>query len=170
MPTGAYRGFGQTQATLIGERAVDLVARALGRHPADVREQNMIRPESQPYTTRTHVTYDNGDYAAPLRRARELIEARGTAESSPDDGRLRGVGYASHVQLAGVGPSFLNEILGLRIGGYESAVVRMEPDASVRLYTGVSPPRPGPGDHSGAVAGRRVGCRRLRRGGDPQRH
>ncbi len=139
MPTGAYRGFGQTQATLIGERAVDLVARALGRHPADVREQNMIRAESQPYTTRTHVTYDNGDYAAPLRRARELIEGRGTVASSPDDGRLRGVGYASHVQLAGVGPSFLNEILGLRIGGYESAVVRMEPDASVRLYTGVSP-------------------------------
>ena len=53
--------------------------------------------------------------------------------------RLRGVGYASHVQLSGVGPSFLNEILGIRIGGYESAVVRMEPDASVRLYTGTSP-------------------------------
>ena len=139
MPTGAYRGFGQTQATLIGERAVELVARALGRHPAELREQNMIRPEDQPYTTRTHVTYDNGDYAVPLRRARELIEGRDVAESSTGDSRLRGVGYASHVQLAGVGPSFLNEILGLRIGGYESAVVRMEPDASVRLYTGVSP-------------------------------
>ncbi|MCY3786600.1 MAG: xanthine dehydrogenase family protein molybdopterin-binding subunit [bacterium] len=139
MPTGAYRGFGQTQAALIGERAVELVARALGRHPAEVREQNMIRPTEQPYTTRTQVTYDNGDYAAPLRRARELIEARATDDPPPDDGRLRGVGYASHVQLAGVGPSFLNEILGLRIGGYESAVVRMEPDASVRLYTGVSP-------------------------------
>ncbi len=140
MPTGAYRGFGQTQAALIGERAVELVARALGRHPAELREQNMIRPEAQPYTSRTHVTYDNGDYAAPLRRARELIEARLAAwPPVPDDGRLRGLGYASHVQLAGVGPSFLNEILGLRIGGYESAVVRMEPDASVRLYTGVSP-------------------------------
>ncbi|MCY3925853.1 MAG: molybdopterin-dependent oxidoreductase [bacterium] len=139
MPTGAYRGFGQTQAALIGERAVELVARALGRHPAEVREQNMIRPTEQPYTTRTQVTYDNGDYAAPLRRARELIEARATDQPPPDDGRLRGVGFASHVQLAGVGPSFLNEILGLRIGGYESAVVRMEPDASVRLYTGVSP-------------------------------
>ena len=141
MPTGAYRGFGQTQATLIGERAVELVARALGRHPAELREQNMVRPEDQPYTTRTHVTYDNGDYAAPLRRARELIEERaGSADARPaGDGRLHGVGYASHVQLAGVGPSFLNEILGLRIGGYESAVVRMEPDASVRLYTGVSP-------------------------------
>ena len=179
MPTGAYRGFGQTQATLIGERAVELVARALGRHPAEVREQNMIRPESQPYTTRTMVTYDNGDYAAPLRRARELIESRVATEATvgdpgpaaahatggagrahpaatdagrpPEvgattgptaplgDGRLRGVGYASHVQLAGVGPSNLGELLGLRIGGYESAVVRMEPDATVRLYTGVSP-------------------------------
>ena len=139
MPTGAYRGFGQTQATLIGERATELVARALGRHPADVREQNMIRPEDQPYTSRTHVTYDNGDYRVPLRRARELIEERSASGPPPAGGRLRGVGYASHVQLAGVGPSYLNEILGLRLGGYESAVVRMESDASVRLYTGVSP-------------------------------
>lgn len=140
MPTGAYRGFGQTQATLIGERAVELVARALGRHPAEVRAQNMIGPESQPYTTRTQVTYDNGDYSAPLRRARQLIEERVAAGAGAHgDRRLRGVGFASHVQLAGVGPSFLNELLGLRIGGYESAVVRMEPDASVRLYTGVSP-------------------------------
>ena len=139
MSAGAYRGFGQTQATLIGERAVELVAGALGRHPAEVREQNMIRPESQPYTTRTHVTYDNGDYSAPLRRARELIEERLAAAPPPGDGRRRGVGYASHVQLAGVGPSYLGELLGLRVGGYESAVVRMEPDASVRLYTGVSP-------------------------------
>ena len=138
MSAGAYRGFGQTQATLIGERAVELVAGALGRHPAEVREQNMIRPESQPYTTRTHVTYDNGDYGAPLRRARELIEER-LAAPQPGDGLRRGVGYASHVQLAGVGPSYLGELLGLRVGGYESAVVRMEPDASVRLYTGVSP-------------------------------
>ena len=139
MPTGAYRGFGQTQAALIGERAVELVARALGRHPAELREQNMIRPAEQPYTTRTHVTYDNGDYATPLRRARELIESRLATDAPADDGRLRGVGYASHVQLSGVGPSYLNEILGIRIGGYESAVVRMEPDASVRLYTGTSP-------------------------------
>ena len=139
VPTGAYRGFGQTQATLIGERAVELVARALGRHPAELRQQNMIRPTDQPYTTRTQVTYDNGDYAAPLLRAREVIENRPATEPPPDDGRLRGVGYASHVQLSGVGPSFLNEILGLRIGGYETAVVRMEPDASVRLYTGTSP-------------------------------
>lgn len=139
MSAGAYRGFGQTQAALIGERAVELVARALDRHPAEVRRQNMIRPTDQPYTTRTHVTYDNGDYSAPLRRARELIEERMAAAPPPGDGRLRGVGYASHVQLSGVGPSNLGELLGLRVGGYESAVVRMESDASVRLYTGVSP-------------------------------
>ena len=135
--TGAYRGFGQPQAVMINERAVELAAQALGRHPAELREQNMIRPSQQPYETRTHITYDNGDYAEPLRLAREHIEARRTP--APDDGKLRGVGYCSYVQLAGVGPSFLNQILGLRIGGYESATVRMEPDGSVRLYTGVSP-------------------------------
>ncbi len=137
MMTGAYRGFGQPQAVMICERAVELVAKTLNRHPADIRAQNMIGASEQPYTTRTHVMYDNGDYAETLGLARERIES--ATSQPPDDGRLRGVGYASYVQLAGVGPSFLNELLGLRIGGYESAAVRMESDGSVRLYTGSSP-------------------------------
>ena len=135
--TGAYRGFGQPQSVMICERAVEMAARALGRHPADLRAQNMIRGSQQPYVTRTQVTYDNGEYAEPLRLARKRIEAM--AKPALADGKLRGVGYSSYVQLAGVGPSSLNQILGLRIGGYESATVRMEPDGSVRLYTGVSP-------------------------------
>ncbi|MCB0993785.1 MAG: xanthine dehydrogenase family protein, partial [Acidimicrobiales bacterium] len=136
MSTGAYRGFGQTQAAMIRERAVQLVAAELGRHPAELREQNMIRPDELPYQIRTQIVYDNGDYAAALRRARELIEATPPA---PDDGRRRGTGWCSFVQLAGVGPSFLNEIIGVRIGGFESARVRMEPDGTVQVATGVNP-------------------------------
>ena len=136
MSTGAYRGFGQTQAAMIRERAVDLVARDLGRHPAEIREQNMIRSEEQPYSIRTFLTFDNGDYIRALRRARELIES---APTPPDDGRRRGIGYCSYVQLAGIGPSKANEIVGVRIGGFETADIRMEPDGTVVVATGVSP-------------------------------
>jgi len=136
MSTGAYRGFGQTQAAMIRERAVDLVARALGRHPADIREQNMIRSDEQPYSIRTFLTFDNGDYIRALRRARELIES---APMPPDDGRRRGIGYCSYVQLAGVGPSKANETVGVRIGGFETADIRMEPDGTVVVASGVSP-------------------------------
>lgn len=136
VPTAAYRGFGQTQAAFVRERVVDLVAAQLGRDPVDLRLQNMLGADELPFTSRTFVTYDNGDYPASLRRARELIEAD---ELAADDGRARGIGYACYVQLAGVGPSAVNEILGLSIGGFETAQVRMERDASVRVYTGVSP-------------------------------
>jgi carbon-monoxide dehydrogenase large subunit len=136
MSTGAYRGFGQTQAAFIRERVVDLVARELGCDPVDLRAKNMIQAEALPYQIRTMIQYDNGDYPAALQRASALIAAR---PAPPDDGRARGVGYCSYVQMAGIGPSSMNEFIGLEIGGFESATVRVEPDGSVRVATGVSP-------------------------------
>jgi len=136
MSTGAYRGFGQTQAALIRERAVDLVARELDIDPVRLREMNMISADEQPYQMRTLIQFDNGDYAAALRRASELITG---APESPDDGRVRGIGYCSYVEMAGIGPSDANEAIGIKIGGFESATVRVEPDGSVRVETGVSP-------------------------------
>ena len=136
-PTGAYRGFGQTQAVFVCERAVDLVAGALGLDPVEVRLANMIRPEQQPYATRcVPVTYDNGDYGAALRTARELAAAW---PPPPDDDRRWGTGYASFVHMAGVGPSQGNPHVGLDVGSWESAIVRMEPDGTVRLFVGTSP-------------------------------
>jgi carbon-monoxide dehydrogenase large subunit len=136
-PTGAYRGFGQTQSVALCERAVELVAAHLGRDPVEVRLGNMIRPDQQPYATRcAPIAYDNGDYGAALCRARSLAEAWPPA---PDDGRRRGVGYASHVHMAGVGPSQANPHIGLDVGSWESAIARMEPDGTVRLSVGTSP-------------------------------
>jgi carbon-monoxide dehydrogenase large subunit len=136
MSTGAYRGFGQTQAVAIRERAVELVARELDMDPVELRAANMIGADELPYEIRTRIVYDNGDYLEALRRARAMID---DAAPPPDDGRRRGIGWASYVQLAGVGPSFLNEIIGVRIGGFESAEIRMDPDGSVRIFSGVSP-------------------------------
>ncbi len=136
MSTGAYRGFGQTQAACIRERAVDLVAGALQRDPVELRLQNMITPEELPYRIRTMIEYDNGDYPEALQRARRLIS---DGPAPPDDGRLRGVGYCCYVQMAGIGPSTMNEFIGLSIGGFESATIRLEPDGSVRVATGISP-------------------------------
>ena len=136
MSTGAYRGFGQTQAACIRERVVDLVAAELGRDPVELRLQNMIGPEELPYQIRTMIEYDNGDYPEALRRAQQLIE---NGPAAPDDERRRGVGYCSYVQMAGIGPSTMNEFIGLSIGGFETATIRLEPDGCVRVATGVSP-------------------------------
>ncbi len=136
-PLGAYRGFGQTQAALIRERTVDLVARALDVDPVELRLANMLEPHELPATTRTHITFDNGDYPACLRRARELTAQ--FPERPDGDERIRGVGYAFYVQMAGIGPSNTNQLIGLCIGGHETATIRMEPDGSVRVASGISP-------------------------------
>jgi len=136
-PTGSYRGFGQTQAVFVVERAVEVVARELGIDPVVLRAANMIGPDQQPYATRCQpVTYDNGDYGAALLEAQRLAQAW---PEPPDDGRLRGVGYSSFVHMAGVGPSQGNPHVGLDVGSWESAIARMEPDGTVRLFVGTSP-------------------------------
>jgi carbon-monoxide dehydrogenase large subunit len=135
-PLGAYRGFGQTQAALVRERSVDLVAAALGRDPVDLRLQNMLGPDELPHTTCMFLTYDNGDYPAALRRARELAESWPAPAA---DGRRRGVGYAFYVQLAGLANSSANEAIGLLIGGFETATVEMLHDGSVLVFSGISP-------------------------------
>jgi carbon-monoxide dehydrogenase large subunit len=137
-PLGAYRGFGQTQAALVRERAVDLVALELGRDPVDLRLQNMLGPEELPHTTATHLTYDSGDYPAALRLAREI--ATGWPDPpEPGDGRRRGTGYCCYVQLTGIGNSSTNEAIGLLIGGFETSTVEVQPDGTVTVVSGISP-------------------------------
>ncbi len=136
VPTAAYRGFGQTQAAFVRERLVDLVAGELGADPVEVRERNMVTADAHPWAFGTGLVSDNGDWPRALRRARDLASGW---PPPPDDGRRRGIGYCSYVQMAGLGPSAVNAAIGLSIGGFESAEVRMEPDGSVRVVTGVTP-------------------------------
>lgn len=135
-PTGAYRGFGQTQAIYVRERAIDLAARHLGMDPVEIRLRNLLSPDELPSVLRTApLTLDNGDYPAALRSARRMAEAW---DEPPDDGRVRGVGYSFYAQQAGVGPSAGNQAVGLDVGGYETAIIRMEIDGSVRAVVGTS--------------------------------
>lgn len=136
VPTAAYRGFGQTQACLLRERTIDIIAADLGLDPVDVRLANMISPVDQPYATRTGLTYDGGDYAETVHLAREAAAAW---PAPPDDGRRYGVGYATYVQMSGLGPSAANAAIGLGIGGFETAIVRMDPDGRVEISVGTVP-------------------------------
>jgi aerobic carbon-monoxide dehydrogenase large subunit len=76
-PSAAYRGFGQPQAVFVMERMMDLVARALGRDPADLRLQNLLRPDELPYRSPSGQVYDSGDYPEALRRALAAIDYEG---------------------------------------------------------------------------------------------
>ncbi|MEU1386790.1 MULTISPECIES: xanthine dehydrogenase family protein molybdopterin-binding subunit [unclassified Nonomuraea] len=132
-PTGSYRGFGQPECTWTRERLIDEAARRLGLDPVELRLRNMLAPDELPCTSRVYQQYDSGDYPRALRTLRDLV----TPVTGVDDGRRRGVGYSCHVETTGLGPSMEMKASGIQAGGYETAVLRMEPDASVVVSSGV---------------------------------
>jgi len=157
-PCAAYRGFGQPEAAFVMERLMDLVARALGRDPADLRRQNMLRPDELPGRSASGQGYDSGDYPGTLERAlaaidydsfrRRQAEERGGTDGAhgahggggASNGRhYLGIGLAAYVQASGLGPSKVLGRGGSRGAGFESARVVMDPQGRVTVYTGVSP-------------------------------
>ncbi|HKA03118.1 MAG TPA: molybdopterin cofactor-binding domain-containing protein, partial [Acidimicrobiales bacterium] len=65
-PTTAYRGPGRSEAAIVLERALDVLAAELDMDPVDLRRRNLLAPEEFPYRTPTGMTYDAGDYAGLL--------------------------------------------------------------------------------------------------------
>jgi len=140
-PSGANRGIGKPFMCFAIERAMTLLARRLGLDPAEVRLRNYVRPEEMPYTTPTGARYDSGDYPATLRAAlarfdyarRRVEQARARAA-----GRRLGIGLATSVEPAGTNLAVYELVTGRRAasGSAEAAMVRIEPDGSVRAALG----------------------------------
>src|SRR6266404_5606220 len=112
-PTVPYRGAGRPEAVYIMERLVDQAARELRLDPAELRKQNLIRPDTFPYETRTGWTYDTGNYAAAMAKCQALADWDGYAERrarSEAAGKCRGRGIVYYVDNTGV----FNERIELR--------------------------------------------------------
>ena len=141
-PSGANRGIGKPFMCFAVERAMALLARRLDLDPAELRLRNLVTADQMPYTTPPGAQYDSGDYPATLRRALERFgytawraeQARGRA----DGGRLLGIGIATSVEPAGTNLASYEIITGRRgaSGSAEAAMVRVEPDGTVRASIG----------------------------------
>ena len=137
-PYDAYRGAGRPEATYLMERGMDLVAHELNLDPAEVRRKNFISPGAFPYKTATGITYDSGDYEAPLNKALERAayeRLRQEQRQARREGKLMGIGLACYVEICGMGPSADLSATG----GWESATVRVERTGKVTVLTGISP-------------------------------
>ncbi|WP_455374153.1 xanthine dehydrogenase family protein molybdopterin-binding subunit [Limibacillus halophilus] len=102
-----YRGAGRPEATYIMERMADLAAAELGLDRAEIRRRNMIQPEQMPYRTPLTYTYDSGDFPAVLDEALKAADWQGfeaRRAESEQRGRLRGLGIANPIEIAG-GPA-----------------------------------------------------------------
>lgn len=137
VPTDAYRGAGRPEATHGIERMVDILAAELKMDPAEIRLKNFVRNEEFPYPTPTGLTYDSGNYAAPLKEAMaraDYPELRRQQQQARADGRLMGIGLSTYGEICAMGPS-----AALPAGGWESATVKIEPTGKVTVLTGASP-------------------------------
>ena len=126
-PSGAFRGFGNPQATFARESLLEIAARRLGLDPADFRRRNLIRPQDLPGRTVTGLRLET----LPIMECADLTERavdypRLRAEKPP----LRGIGVVHMLEWGG----------GCRWhGDYDSdessVTIAVEPDGSVTLRT-----------------------------------
>jgi carbon-monoxide dehydrogenase large subunit len=106
-PTAPYRGAGRPEATFAIERIIDIAARQLGHDPIELRRKNLIGAASMPFRTGLVFTYDSGDFARAMDVALDAADHANFAarrEASRARGKLRGLGIANAIEIAG-GPA-----------------------------------------------------------------
>jgi carbon-monoxide dehydrogenase large subunit len=141
-PVDAYRGAGRPEATFLIERLVDLLASEIGADPVALRRKNLIPAFEDGHEVATGLVYDSGNYERALDKALGILDYKGfRAEQSKAraDGRYLGVGVVTYLEMCGLGPSKVAGAVGFGGGLYDSAIVRVYPTGSVRVYIGAKP-------------------------------
>jgi CO/xanthine dehydrogenase Mo-binding subunit len=112
---------------------MDIAAARLGIDPLALRRRNFVTPAEMPYevggaSLNQRTVYDCGDYASALDKALEALgyeAARREQAEARRQGRYVGIGVASLVEKAGLGP-------------WEYARVEIDATGHVALYSGVA--------------------------------
>jgi len=124
-PLGPYRGAGRPEAIYLVERLIDEAARATKIDRVELRRRNLIPPSAMPYKAPSGQAYDSGEFEAVLDKALALSDWKGfpaRREASAAAGRLRGIGLACFLEVAGGAP--LTETADLRFAADGTAVLR----------------------------------------------
>jgi carbon-monoxide dehydrogenase large subunit len=136
-PVDAVRGAGRPEATFLVERIVEKAARETGCDPAEFRRKNFV--SSFPHQTPVVFAYDVGDYPKALDKALELADYKGVAArkaASASAGKLRGIGFSAYIEACGLAPSRTAAAIGVGVGQWESAEVRVNMVGTVEVLTG----------------------------------
>jgi carbon-monoxide dehydrogenase large subunit len=128
-PIGTYRGAGQPEVAFALECLLDVLAKEIGLPAAALRARNLVRPHEMPYRVGTSLlghdlVYENADFPCALASA------------------LEAAGYNEQVEIAADGDRIAYGIgCGVETGGlvnFESARVRVDPDGTVAVASGIS--------------------------------
>lgn len=143
-PVDAVRGAGRPEATYVLERAVDALARRVGKDPADVRRMSFAPPHDDAKASIMGLQVDSANYLPTFERALELAEyeqfrKEQTARRETGDVRQIGIGISSYIEMSGLAPSSILGALRYAAGGWDAAQVRCQPSGKVTLNIGTSP-------------------------------
>jgi aerobic carbon-monoxide dehydrogenase large subunit len=139
-PTCQYRAVGHPIAVAITEGLVDLAAEALGMDPVEIRRRNLISDDAYPYTSPAKMRFEGLSHHASLTKLVEMMDYDGLRQDQAEArerGAHRGIGIASFIELTNPSP-FMYGIGGARISAQDGATVRMDPDGSVVVLSGVT--------------------------------
>jgi len=139
-PTCQYRAVGHPIATTVTEGLVDLAAEALGIDPIEMRRRNLIRDDAYPTTSPAGMRFEGLSHHAALDKLLAMVPVdaiRADQAESRAKGVYRGLGFASFIELTNPSP-FMYGIGGARISAQDGATVRMDPDGSVVVLSGVT--------------------------------
>ena len=134
-----YRGPWAVE-TWVREGLVDIIARELGLDPVEVRRNNIITQEEQPFKIASGLTLERVRARETLERALELVDLPHYREEQKllrAQGHLVGFGLATFIEPAPGGPDF-GTALGFG-GGREIASVRIEASGHVTVITAQAP-------------------------------
>jgi len=142
VPTDAYRGAGRPEATYAIERAVDSLARTVGKDPVEIRRLNFIR--EFPATIASGLTIDSGDYDASLdvaleQSGYEQVRSEQRKRREAGDSKRLGIGLSTYVEMCGLAPSAILGAIRYSAGGWDTATIRCLPTGTVQVLTGTSP-------------------------------
>ncbi len=140
-PLGPYRGVGRPPAVFAMEGLIDRAARRLGIDPVELRMRNYVRAEEFPYKTPSGIVWDGAGFAECMTKACEALDypaARAEQQRARKEGRLVGIGFASYVELTGIG-SATPAAPGMPVpAGTEAATIRVDPSGTVTAIFGVA--------------------------------
>ena len=139
-PTCQYRAVGHPIAAAVTEGLVDLAAEALGMDPVEIRRRNLIADDAYPVTSPANMRFEGLSHHASLAKLVEMMDydaLRADQAEARKRGVYRGIGIASFIELTNPSP-FMYGIGGARISAQDGATVRMDPDGSVVVLSGVT--------------------------------
>ncbi len=136
----AARGYGKESTAIALELALDDAARKLGFDPVEIRMRNFIKADQFPYPSPNGLQYDSGDYGGALQKALDAIgydDWRKKQAEGATEGKYIGIGIAYELTPEG------GALPGTMVSGWDSTSVRVSPDGSVRVLTGITTPGTG---------------------------